>query len=510
MLAAFFATASPLRAQSATTSIIALTGQAAPEPNSVYDESFGLISTAAVLNDDGIVAFLSFVEYGAATSVRALISGNATSKFDLVHVGESTSAGVFDELQTPSLTLGGLLAFNGDRTGAGQRDGIFRVSTGGVLSTVIEVGSPLPDGNGTFASAPNRIPLINSSGQTAFAANLAGTTGGTADDTAILRGNASGVGVAVVAREGQDAPGGGKFASLFTAATRPEISATGQVAFSAALTGAPAAEGVFLGDGTTLTEVARRGQLLSDGSTLGDIGSAGPQINASGVVAFQASTTEVGAPQIILRGTASGLTRIAKSGDPLPGGVGNISSIRDDVELNDLGQVAFLADTGAGGNALLRGDGTAGSLIMPVRAGDLLADGTAIFGLQQFALNDLGALAFKASLNSNTSVGLFFFDPAFGIREVIRTGTPFLGSTVSDLYFAGTTISGTVPDELSGLNNNGQVAYRFQLADGRDGVALWTVPEPSAVSLLALSTIAILSRRGKPIATALGKKLERN
>jgi hypothetical protein len=54
------------------------------------------------------------------------------------------------------------------------------------------------------------------------------------------------------------------------------------------------------------------------------------------------------------------------------------------------------------------------------------------------------------------------------------------------------------------------VAYRFQLADGRDGVALWTVPEPSAVSLLALSTIAILSRRGKPIATALGKKLERN
>ena len=52
-------------------------------------------------------------------------------------------------------------------------------------------------------------------------------------------------------------------------------------------------------------------------------------------------------------------------------------------------------------------------------------------------------------------------------------------------------------DEGSGLNNLGQVAYAYTLADGRQGVAVWTpIPEPGVVMTgLALLSLAALRRR---------------
>jgi hypothetical protein len=65
------------------------------------------------------------------------------------------------------------------------------------------------------------------------------------------------------------------------------------------------------------------------------------------------------------------------------------------------------------------------------------------------------------------------------LQQVARTGDSLNGSTISTVYFYG-TVSGTgsvSPDtSFTGLNNLGQVAFAFTLADGTDGVAIWTKP----------------------------------
>ena len=46
-----------------------------------------------------------------------------------------------------------------------------------------------------------------------------------------------------------------------------------------------------------------------------------------------------------------------------------------------------------------------------------------------------------------------------------------------------------------GLNNNDQVVFRFDLANGKEGISVWSIPEPNSVSLFALSAgcIVVLS-----------------
>ena len=47
-------------------------------------------------------------------------------------------------------------------------------------------------------------------------------------------------------------------------------------------------------------------------------------------------------------------------------------------------------------------------------------------------------------------------------------------------------------DNLEGLNNLGQIAYRFQLYDRRAGIALWTpVPEPSSIVILCVIDVVL-------------------
>lgn len=55
-------------------------------------------------------------------------------------------------------------------------------------------------------------------------------------------------------------------------------------------------------------------------------------------------------------------------------------------------------------------------------------------------------------------------------------------------------VAGPSHMENVSLNDFGQVVYQFSLADGRSGIALYTIPEPASLTLLALG-FAALSRR---------------
>lgn len=58
--------------------------------------------------------------------------------------------------------------------------------------------------------------------------------------------------------------------------------------------------------------------------------------------------------------------------------------------------------------------------------------------------------------------------------RVILTGDELFGATLADLSF------------YRGFNNNGQVAFVYQLSDSRTGIAIATpVPEPGTFMLLA-------------------------
>jgi hypothetical protein len=102
------------------------------------------------------------------------------------------------------------------------------------------------------------------------------------------------------------------------------------------------------------------------------------------------------------------------------------------------------------------------------------------------SLNNAGQVAFFAKLTgttggNNDNDGIFFFDDALGLVEVAREGAPFLGSTYQSLQFMFSWTSKA--RESSGLNNLGQVAFKFALNDGRQGIAVWSAPSVAQLGI---------------------------
>jgi hypothetical protein len=93
-----------------------------------------------------------------------------------------------------------------------------------------------------------------------------------------------------------------------------------------------------------------------------------------------------------------------------------------------------------------------------------------------------GTIVFQADLD-NGATGIFVGpDPVED--KVVAEGDPLFGSTIANL---------NIGDE--GVNDLGQVAFWYRLANGVEGVAVAWVPEPSGVGVLLLAAAAALGRR---------------
>jgi hypothetical protein len=150
------------------------------------------------------------------------------------------------------------------------------------VDTIARENESAPGGN--FLIIDNNLAL-NDSGQVVFEATLYNTSGGSANDKGIFRGD--GVTLDTIVREGDDAPGGNDSFSDFL----PDLALNnaGQVAFGASVTAAfPNSMGIFRGDGSTvLTQIIRGGQAAPDGNgTFSFMGA--PAINVAGQVALSA------------------------------------------------------------------------------------------------------------------------------------------------------------------------------------------------------------------------------
>ena len=238
---------------------------------------------------------------------------------------------------------------------------------------------------------------------------------------------------------------------------------------------------VVRGDGATLTKIAKTGQTVPEGNGWFNSFS-GLQGSENGQIGIVASVAGVATVNNEIKGIylsdGDAITKIAREFDPIPGTSSYLSTIRN-IRLNNSGNVAFSSDFdgfgGGAGNALglFRGDGD--ELRRIAMFGDPIPGSTDQFELFETpTINELGNVAFMASAvnaQSQRSLGIFTYDDVRGVTAIVREGDELFGSSAIRLRMA---------NSQSAFNDSGQIAFYFELSDGRRGVAMTVVPEPTA------------------------------
>jgi hypothetical protein len=470
------------------TTVIALTGESSPDGNGMFDnfdssvflndQGFvavhaDLVNTANRFSDDlGVYLFhagISPIQLARESDVVPGGDGEFGRSFEIAGINESNQVAFVAVL---------------DETSVGSTEGIFLGGTSGPTELVRGSQAP-PDGNGvlsSFSILGSRV--FNEAGDVVFTASLDDTNSGRRERGIFLAGDE----LLQFAREGYQAPDGRNYQSLNNGQF---VNNAGQVAFAAATqNGSDFSKGIFLGDGTSpLETVVQFGDPAPDGNgefynMYLDV------INDRGEVGFISSVEfTVGSDdgEGIFRSDSSGnLIQIARTGEPTPDGRGVFRGFAVH-SLSDDGQLTFIGGSDAlGGDTndtgIYRGDGI-GDLVQIVRSGQVLniGGGTFVNEIEEHdvSTNGKGEIAFVATLQntdggSTDDFAILFVGNDLKLQKVARIGDELLGSTITGFGFDG-----------DNLNDFGQVAYSFWLADGRAGIALWSIPEPPAAGLIA-------------------------
>jgi hypothetical protein len=233
----------------------------------------------------------------------------------------------------------------------------------------------------------------------------------------------------LVAAGGQPAPLGGQF-DHFDVAHQPivaPVNALGEVAFFSSLLRSPAEEGLFLFSGGGMRRVAAVGDPLPDGGTLGNFAKLPiPSLNSQSAVAFTARISGGSATEGVFVAAKGRIRAVALAGRPVAGVPGGTLLGFEDVSLNDRGEVAFLASVGRGrdqADALLRGDSSGGLTRLAV-SGDPAPGGGTFAAFGPPVINGEGGAAFAATVEQGPWLGgVYLLGPKAG-RLVAGAGQP--------------------------------------------------------------------------------------
>jgi probable HAF family extracellular repeat protein len=199
------------------------------------------------------------------------------------------------------------------------------------------------------------------------------------------------------------------------------------------------------GDGTT--------NLIADNKGMFSVLGGAPTINASGTVAFAGgkdvvnNTSEAGLYVGTGGGDATVTTVLTATGSPLYNFDGG-------PYINDRGLIAFKAyedSTGEPGIFVVNQNGTGLQMIAHAGAGGPYSM------FDSPIINDIGMVVFRGYLD--TGERGIFAGPDAVADKIIQEGDPLFGSTATSVVF------------LRGLNNRNQIAFYYELADGRSGIA---------------------------------------
>lgn len=440
----------PSQPAGAGTVILAQSGQTAPGGGTFT--GVGVPS----LNQLGQVAFRGDLSDGSAGIFGAPGQGGP---FLYVRTGDAApGAGgeTFASLGRPALNDAGRVAFTATTSGDGA--GTFGRDVGGATFTYFRAGDPAPGNGGGLLRMPVHDTTLDTAGHVAFFARVS-ISGGPGVFRAV---GPPGGQTSAFARAGDDIDG---FNGPLAFPDDPPVALahSGLVAFRGQGTGG--VQGIFRGHGpNTARVVARSGQLAPGppGQTFQSFPH-GPAINAAGRVAFVGVTID--AISLFGADPSGDPFAYALGGQPAPGGGAFTSFSRP--ALNAPGRVAFLASTSAG-NGVFGADGSPGGLVAFARAGEAAPGGGSFTGFGHPLLTGGGQSLFSATVSGGGG-GLFLADGRERIA-VIRSGDLLDGSTV----VAASAHDGSALAGSAAVNDFGQVAYRADLADGRQGVFLYT------------------------------------
>jgi MYXO-CTERM domain-containing protein len=374
------------------------------------------------------------VLYLSVAAFCALRPNGAEAKTYAFKKIADTTEGFANFIDGPTgINASGDVVFRASRNG---QSGIFKGNGSGVVTVA--------DAAGAFKGF-GFAPSINDSGAVAFVAGL--DTGG----SGIYVENGGGGPVNQIASSGT------YFEASFNSII--SINSSGTVAFYGSQGGV---SGIFSGAGGTLTTIANRNGPFSSFVE-------GPSINDAGVVVF--SAFDLANRQGVYTGSGGTITTItAATSDDAP----LLSFARPSI--NASGKVVFRAARYADVHGIYTA--TAGTPAAPVAEKSGSYDSFSVFSAP--AINSAGDVAFLATLDSGRT-GIFTGpDPITDV--VVRTGMPLFGSTIQSLLF------------FRGLNDNGDIAFGYNLSDGRAGVAVAVVPEPAG-GLAALAMLALIGVR---------------
>lgn len=350
---------------------------------------------------------------------------------------------------------------------AGQA--IYR-GTPGALTRLAQTTDAAPGVSGTYQSFPTP-PRINATGQVLFAAAAGSGSQFIASPSSTISLAFSG-----------NTPIQNAAGRLSTPYFVGDINASGTVFYVGSRKPDPSAsaiEGAFSYSNGVLRMIANRGDVVpgTGGETISNVLQR-PDANDAGHVAFTAST-DSRSHLVVHDGTQ--LVRYLSTGTALPGG-GQVTTIGAS-SLNNAGTVAFLGTAGLSPVTLLVASVTSsGALSEHARVGKPGPGGANYTNLGPATLNDAGVALFSGSQVSTDALDTIFLASGGQTTRVIGVGDSLFDSVVV-----------AVETGRQSLNNAGQISFRYQLANGRTGVALAgaAAPEPSAVAL-TLCTLSVL------------------
>lgn len=454
---------------------IVQSGQAAPGAGG---GSFSVSFLGLAMGNSGQVGFHSqglTGTSGGTNNNEGLFLGNGTSLSQVVRKGDTAPGGNGTQLLffgSPIVNNAGQYLFQSQLAGTsgGTLDNQAIYSgTGGTLTQLARKNQAAP-GGGTISGFASGL-FQNDQGHAVFAATLAGTSGGSADNFGFFRSN--GGTLTQIARKGGSAAGNGTFLNLNNLLG---LTSSGQAAFTAVATGTSggAADdtGIFAGNGGAVFQIAREGQLAADGNgTYSFLNTASNgAMNDFGRVAFSATLNGTSGGSAdnegIFSGAGGAVTQHARKGGAAPGGIGAFQAFgTSDTLINHAGTVNFsatLAGTGGGAaddSAIFNADGATVRLM--AREGQAVAggNGTLSGSMNTRSINNSGVVAFRNQLNGTTGGaaddnGIFLVDGQ-DLITAAREGAALAGSTITSLGGQST------------VNDFGQIAFVASLADGR-------------------------------------------
>ncbi|NBC10953.1 MAG: hypothetical protein GVY24_04355 [Planctomycetes bacterium] len=507
------------------TTVVALTGDASPDGNGTLSSIF-----RPVINNHGHIVFDAFMadstQGTADDRVKLFYHLDGQPSEVLLREGQTApdGNGIVEVGSLPSLNNAGDIAFT-IRINVGttlkHRAVIYREAGTTNLSTIARSGETAPDGTNVFTKVSSLSAdvfsevSLNESGQIAFSAGLGPTFGTTIVDTSgVFRSDGTAGGLEEITSSG-DAPSDGNGTFTFIG-NNILIDDTNRVIFgsSTEVVGTPFDYGFFISDGTAAPDpITRYGQTVLGGNGSIDSYPYFPtSISPAGQMVFQASYLGVGGglpdgEGVFIANPTGEPTAIIHTGQTAPDGNGTFADPTDVsyLPLNSSGQLAFRAKLtgtalGTADNAGIFLYDPIGGLMQVAREGQAAPDGdgkfAGEFNFGQIAINEHGQIIFIADYTdtdggSADDSALLFYDPVQGLLTVVRKGDAFLGSTI-------TGFDALISDDVTttGLNDLGQVGYSFELADGRSGVAVWTIPTPSTTAVLGLLAPLLFRRRG--------------